>query len=238
MSESGTASSTWSPSSNRADLPLTDRVDFESTAALVLAWRGDPAAAARFAALDELVAGVEPDLAVASLRGRQADAALAMGRPDGALRYAEAAIPMFRTTGLRTSILDGTAPAARAALWAGDLDRAKLMIDEIERSGLHGHWVSGLLLTLGAGVAALSANPTAVDRYAEAAASWRRLDVPLQLALCQLEAAHLLPADLAETSAARDEARAIMDGLPGAGPDRPARTGLVAAEAVTTVAGG
>ena len=95
---------------NRADLPLTDRVDLESIAALILAWRGDPTASDRFAALDELVAGIEPDLAVATLMARQADAALALGRPDDALRYAAAATPVFLATGLRTSILDGAGP--------------------------------------------------------------------------------------------------------------------------------
>ena len=41
---------------------------------------------------------------------------------------------------------------------------------------------------------------------------WRRLDVPLQLALCQLEAARILPADLSAAESARDESRTILEG--------------------------
>jgi class 3 adenylate cyclase/tetratricopeptide (TPR) repeat protein len=199
---------------HRADLPLTDRVDFEGTAALVLTWLGDPTASERFAALDELVSGVEPDLSLAAVRSRQAAALLALGRPGEALAYADTATDLYRGSGLRTAILWGVVPAARAALWAGQDERLSAAIDEIDASGLRGRWVTAIMTTLKAGLAARRGDmPSARRRYAEAGALWRRLDVPLQLALCDLEAAHHLPAGSAEAGAASDEARSTLEHL-------------------------
>jgi hypothetical protein len=42
---------------------------------------------------------------------------------------------------------------------------------------------------------------------------WRRLDVPLQLALCDIEAALNLPAKESEARKAADEARTILETL-------------------------
>ena len=199
---------------HRADLPVTDRVDFESTAALVRAWRGDPAADETFQALDELGAEIEPDLAVASLRCRQAAAALALGRPVEALAHAESATARFRPSGFRTALLWGAVPAARAALWAGDDERVAAAIAEVERSGLRGRYITAILTTLRAGIdARRGAVDAAVERYAAAAGLWRALDVPLQLALCDLEAARYLPAGSAEAQVAHAEARATLEGL-------------------------
>jgi class 3 adenylate cyclase/tetratricopeptide (TPR) repeat protein len=198
---------------NRADLPLTDRVDFESLAALVLTWRGDPSAAARFAALDEAVAGTEPDLGLATIRGRQAAAALAQGRHAEALVFADTATELLRQFGFRTEILWGVVPAGRIALWAGEDDRVESTIALVEASGLRGRSVTAILATLRAGLEAHRGEPTAGDRYAEAAGMWRRLDVPLQLALCDIEAAVNLPPDSAPAMAAANEARTILDTL-------------------------
>lgn len=71
-----------------------------------------------------------------------------------------------------------------------------------------------MLTTLRAGSAARRGTiEAATDGYRDAAQAWRRLDLPLQLGLCQLEAAWLLPpgSDLAES--ARDEARTVLTGL-------------------------
>ena len=110
---------------HRTDLPLTDRVDFESNEALVLTWRADATAAARFAAIDELIAHSDLDLTVATVRGRESAAALALGRPPEALAHAETAARLYLAAGLRTSVLWGTVPTARAALWAGDDGRLR-----------------------------------------------------------------------------------------------------------------
>ena len=117
---------------HRADLPLTDRVDFESDAALVLTWRADPSAAGRFAAIDELIAQIEPDLTVATVRGREfgrRPRPRAAARRTGPCRDDGPALP---DAGLRTSILWGTVPAARAALWAGDDEACSRAIEQVE----------------------------------------------------------------------------------------------------------
>ena len=142
---------------------------------------------------------------------------------------------LYRGSGLRTAILWGVVPAARAALWAGEDERLSAAIDEIDASGLRGRWVTAIMTTLRAGLAARRGDLSAARRrYAEAAAVWRRLDVPLQLALCDLEAAHHLPAGSAEAAAAGDEARSTLellgastliarleDGLTADGAERP-----------------
>ena len=199
---------------DRSDLPLTDRVDFESSAALVLTWRGDVTAAERFVALDELVAGIEPDLAVATLRARQADAALALGRPDEALGFAETATTLYRGSGLRTAVLWGAVPAARAALWAADDERASRMIEQVEASGFRGRSVSAILTTLRAGLDARRGDiDSAIDRYADASATWQALGARFQLALCDLEAARYLPAASPVSAAAHGDARTILEAL-------------------------
>ncbi len=199
---------------DRDDLPLLDRVDFESAAALVLTWRGDPMAAVRFATLEKLLPGTGEDLAVATLRGRQSAAALALGRPLEALEHADAATAGHRPYGLRTAILGGSILAGRAALWAGELRRTGQIIAEIERSGLHGRSLDTIRMTLEAGLAARRGEvATALEHYADAAATWRRLDVPLQLALCQMEAATFLPAGSEEALAEAAEARRTLEGL-------------------------
>ncbi len=199
---------------HRSDLALTDRVDFESVEALVLTWRADPSAAGRFAALDAEIAGLEPDLTVATVRGREHAAALAVGRPLDALAHAEITARIYRDTGLRTSVLWGTVPTARAALWAGDDDACARAIAEVEASGIRGRWVTAVLTTLRSGLAARRGElAEAIDGYAEAARLWTLLDVPFQLGLCQLEAALNLPSGSDEAEVARAEALAILDRL-------------------------
>ena len=64
---------------------------------------------------------------------------------------------------------------------------------------------------------------------------WRRLDVPLQLALCQLEAARILPADLSAAAGARDELRTILEGLGAVALIERLETDLIAPVAVLGV---
>lgn len=199
---------------DRDDLPLIDRVDFGSMAALVLAMRGDAASATRFAALEALIPQTGEGLARATLRGRWSAAALALGRPLEALEHAEAATTGYRPYGLRTATLGGSILAGRAALWAGEPRRVEEVNGEIGRSGLHGRWVDAIRLTLGAGLAARRGDvTTALEGYADAAGTLQRLQLPFQLALCQLEAATFLPAGSEDVQAAAAEARRIIEGL-------------------------
>jgi class 3 adenylate cyclase/tetratricopeptide (TPR) repeat protein len=199
---------------DREDLPIPDRIDLGSIVGLVLTWRGDPLAASRFASLEALLSTLPDPLASTVFLTRRSMAALAVGRPDDALRDAEATTLEVRATGLSTSLLETAVLTARAALWAGDLERLARAIDDIRASGIRGRWLSAAAATLGAGLEARRGDAArAADGYAEAAGAWRALDVPLQLALCQLEAARLLPEKSAEAGEAADEARAILNGL-------------------------
>ncbi len=160
------------------------------------------------------MAAGDDDLATATLLSREAAAALADGRAAQALDQAAEATRLYRGSGLRTAILWGVVPCCRAAIWVGDRERAQRAIEEIEASGVRGRWVTAFLATMRAGIDASGGDAaSAVAGYAEATGMWRRLDVSLQLGLCQLEAAHLLPADSREARAADLEARAIFEAL-------------------------
>ena len=198
---------------DREDLPLPDQIDLGSISAIVSVWRGDPRAAAQFASLEARLPAPADPLSSAVLLTRRSMAALALGRPGDALTDAEATTPILQTTGLSTSLVENAVLTGRAALWAGDADRLGRAIDEIRGYGAHGRWLDTVVSTLTAGLEASLGNQAAADRYGTAAAAWRTLDAPLQLALCQIEAALLLPPGSAEATDAGAEARALLDGL-------------------------
>jgi hypothetical protein len=199
---------------DRDELPVPDRIDLGSVVATILTWRGDRDAFARFATLEALLETQPDPLASSVLLARRALALLSLGRAREALDDAEATALALRSTSLSTSLLENTVLTARAALWTGDRDRLAEALDAIRAGGLRGRWLTAVATTLTAGLDALDGRTSlACDRYGDAAASWRALDVPLQLALCQLEAAHLLPTASTEATAAADEARTILDGL-------------------------
>lgn len=210
---------------DRDDLPVLDRIDIGGIGALVMTWRGDPGATTRFEAIEALIPPTGGAFAEGLLRYRRSAARLALGRPHDALADADEAATRFLDYGLRTALHEGFIPAARAALWAGSVDHLERAIARIEGSGFHGRWIGAVLATLHAGLAARQGDVrSATDSYSEAAAEWRRLDVPLELALCQLEAATLLPAASDEAVAAAEEASSILEGLRA-----PALLGLLAA---------
>ncbi|MDP9482893.1 MAG: AAA family ATPase, partial [Chloroflexota bacterium] len=199
---------------DREDLPVPDQIDLGSIAAIVSTWRGDPGAAARFTALEERLPTPSDPLASAVFLARRSMAALAVGRPMDALTDAEATTPILRPTGLSTSMVESAVLTARAALWAGDVDRLRRAVEEVKAYGSRGRWLGAMVTTLTAGLLARTGKASgAVDRYATAASAWRELGVPLQLALCQIEAAHLLAPGTAPAEDAAAEARAILGGL-------------------------
>ncbi|MEA2536037.1 MAG: hypothetical protein QOF11_271 [Chloroflexota bacterium] len=199
---------------DREELPVPDQIDLGSIAAIVSTWRGEPGAAARFASLEALLSSAPDPLASAVFLSRRAMAALALGRPDEALADAQATIPILQPTGLSTSLLESTVLTARSALWAGDDERLGRAIDEVKAYGTHGRWLKAVVMTLTAGQEARTRDGArAPKRYVSAAAAWRALDAPLQLALCQVEAAQLLGQGSAEAADAAAEARTILDGL-------------------------
>ena len=198
---------------DREDLPPLDRIDFGGIEALIMTWRGDPDAAARFSALEMLIPLSGGELAMAMLTYRRSAARLALGRSHEALADAEATAACVLAYGDRTAFLDGHVPIARAALWTGDPLRLERSLAEMAELHLHGRWAAATRATLAAGLAARRGDTAAVEDYADAAAEWRRLEVPLGLALSQLEAATFLPPDTEEAISAAQEARSILGGL-------------------------
>jgi hypothetical protein len=161
------------------DLPITDRVDLGGFVALVHAWQGDAAATERFEGLAALIPPHGEELAAATLLYRRSLAALAQGRPAAAQADAEAALATGAAFGGGTAAREAGVAVARAALWGGDTERLARGIADLRSSGLGGRWVRAVVRTLEAGLAArLEEADTAAQRYAEAAAAWRRLDLP------------------------------------------------------------
>ena len=198
----------------RYDLPALDTVDFDGIKALIATWRGEPGALERFDHLEQLVATEDDPLMRATLRYRTSVAKLSRGSLAEALAEASAAASYLVSSGYRTAVREGSGTAGRAALWAGDLEVLDDAIHTLEASGLRGRWMTAMLATLRAGSEARRGSvEIAADRYREAAEAWRRLDLPLQLGLCQLEAAWLLPSGSELALAAADEAREVLTAL-------------------------
>jgi class 3 adenylate cyclase/tetratricopeptide (TPR) repeat protein len=108
--------------------------------------------------------------------------------------------------------------AARSCLWLGDVDRAAELLRRLDDTTAHGGWVDTSRQTLRAGVSALEGRQEeAGELYREAIASWRELDVPLDLAMCELDLVLLMNSEDFAVDAVAEEARAILGRL-GAAP--------------------
>jgi len=104
-----------------------------------------------------------------------------------------------------------------ASLWQRDAAGAREALERM--ASFHGRWTLAARQTIGAGLAALEGRDAnaggdaeAAARFREAAASWRSLDVTLDLALCGLDAAILLPPEHRPAELV-DEARHVLEGL-------------------------
>ncbi len=192
------------------DLHADDRVDFAGSLAVVAAWRGEPDAIERFT---ELATLIQPDdvLGEAALLWRRSMAELALGRTEAASDHAMVADHAFHSFGALTEVLDGLLPMGRAALWLGDLERVGQIIEDVSAT-FHGRRIDAMVETLRAGLGARRGQAEAVEHYLDAAELWRQLDVPVQLAFCQLEAATFLSARHDMVGAAA-EARTIFGDL-------------------------
>jgi class 3 adenylate cyclase/tetratricopeptide (TPR) repeat protein len=100
---------------------------------------------------------------------------------------------------------------ARAALWLRDADGAEEALGGME--AFRGRWTGAAREATRAGVAALRGNVEhAIAGYRRATEEWRAMDVPLDLALCDLDMIALLGSDgpLGESA---PEAREILERL-------------------------
>jgi ATP/maltotriose-dependent transcriptional regulator MalT len=112
------------------------------------------------------------------------------------------------------SEIQGLVHACRAALWLGDLHRARSAFDALERTRKHGAWLECARDTLRAGILALDGDvKQAIATYFGVAGRWRNLGVPFDLALAHLDMATLVGPEHAEALEAAEEAREILTRL-------------------------
>jgi predicted ATPase/class 3 adenylate cyclase len=189
--------------------------------AAVAAYRGDAETAARERALaDRLtVDASRPDF----IAGRQLDQAeilaLAGRLPeayDGAMTAARLVPNIWMTVA-----------AARWAVWMGDLERTRAAVALLRGSSERGAYADALRNGVEAGLASLEGRrDDAIAGYRSAIATFRRLDLPLDLGRCQLEYATLLGPEAPGARAAADEAREIFERLDSAPLSERLETGL------------
>jgi hypothetical protein len=112
------------------------------------------------------------------------------------------------------NIPDDMPVAARGALWAGDVERARMAAEELRTSGIHGRAIHTSVLVVDAGVAALEGRmEDAVNTYRDAQRNWRDLGVWFELALTGLDLVRLVGGERPDVEAAATEAREIFTRL-------------------------
>jgi len=89
----------------------------------------------------------------------------------------------------------------RTALWMGDSEAAAAGVAELTSPVPWGRAARATVLTMDAGLAAITGAPRALQRYRQARDAWKELQLPLQLALCLLDEHRLMsepgdPSDL------------------------------------------
>jgi class 3 adenylate cyclase/tetratricopeptide (TPR) repeat protein len=190
------------------DLAAGYRLLLAPTAHAIRALRGDIDDAKReLAADEELAATITDPQHFGNIRLCKAIVQLADGRPDLAYECATAPISSSYAA-------DGAAViAAHAGVWLRDSQRLSAALEALEsRSGLTG-WREASRRALRAARAALEGRlEEAATVYREASDKWRQLDAILNLGICQMERALLLP-EHPDAEAAGREAHEIFTRL-------------------------
>jgi class 3 adenylate cyclase/tetratricopeptide (TPR) repeat protein len=124
---------------------------------------------------------------------------------NGARRYAET-WPQGGAEGWRL--------AARAALWAGDVEAARADLEALEGLNRRGRGVALERLTIRAGITALEGRGgDALAMYREALRGWDDLGLPWDRALCTIDMATLLDPNEPEVVAAAAVAREALEAV-------------------------
>jgi class 3 adenylate cyclase/tetratricopeptide (TPR) repeat protein len=195
-----------------SDAAIGDVEPFDRAMALtyrspVSAFRGDPTD--DIEAVAALIATIPDPQAGADLDRARAYAALAAGDGVRAFEHGIASGEASTTNGPAPFAL-----AARGALWARDVERARTAHDRFAGLGYHGPAIALDDRTLNAGIMALEGRPAeALVLYREVWRGWREIGCAFDLALSELDAIQLLGADEPDLRTAADEARAILEGL-------------------------
>jgi len=109
---------------------------------------------------------------------------------------------------------EGWRLAARAAVWAGDVESARADLDGLEGLNRRGRGVALERLTIRAGIAALEGRQDdALAMYREALRGWDDLGLPWDQALCAIDMATILDPAEPDVVAAAAVARGALDEL-------------------------
>jgi class 3 adenylate cyclase/tetratricopeptide (TPR) repeat protein len=164
-------------------IPTAYRIDLASISAVIRALRGDSHPSGADLDDDIGISKIDPQV-LAGVTHSRAWLAFIDGSFDEARRLAtEAVSGSVGAERARQAQL-----ATRSALWAADPEAARAGLGMLDDAGVSGRATDAARATLEAGMAALEGDPAAPTRYKLAAEAWRGLDLPLQLALCLLDA--------------------------------------------------
>jgi class 3 adenylate cyclase/tetratricopeptide (TPR) repeat protein len=190
------------------DLDPADRFLTQSQQVVLNALRGEPHQAALQEVSDFAAANDEPAI-LGVLESTRGWVALIEGR------YLDAHAAAHRSAELvGLNMADDMPVAARAALWAGDVDRARAAAEELRTIGIHGRAIHTSRDVTEAGVAALEGRmEDAVSTFREAQRHWRDLGVWFELALTDMDLVRLVGGERPEVEAAATEAREIFTRL-------------------------
>jgi hypothetical protein len=109
---------------------------------------------------------------------------------------------------------EGLRLAARAGLWAGDVEAARTDLDGLQGLHRHGRGVKLEQGTISAGLAALEGRTAeSLSLYREALRGWEDLGLPWDRALCAIDMATLLDPREPEVAAAAASARQVLEEL-------------------------
>jgi class 3 adenylate cyclase/tetratricopeptide (TPR) repeat protein len=174
----------------------------------IRAFRGIP--------IEDLTAELEATMEAADPTARESFLALARGYAaiaDGALAAAHEGARRYAVTWPQGGA-EGWRVAARAAVWAADIDAVRADLEGLEGLQRRGRGVSLERLTVGAGIAALEGRETeALTMYREALRGWDDLGLPWDGALCAIDMASVLDPRLPEVVAAAAAAREVLEKL-------------------------
>ena len=113
------------------------------------------------------------------------------------------------------AIADEGTVAARSALWAGNLEAARTLLERMHVEAGHGRTIDALVRSVEAGVLALEGRTEdAVVAYDDAMRQFRAIDAKYELALCQLDFVRFIGGERPEIRAAAEEARTIFSAIP------------------------
>jgi tetratricopeptide (TPR) repeat protein len=166
----------------RGPMPDANRLNVAAAIAVIRALRGDAQPMAELDALGPLPADADAQI-VAGVAFARAWSAFVAGELERARDLATEAAQGW----LGPERIDAWTLAGRAALWQRDVGSAAAARDAIASAKVSGRAVDARLLTLDAGLATLRGAAGEHDAHRAAGEAWRQLDLPLHLALCQLD---------------------------------------------------